>query len=160
MPRFHIRVAGDELVFSAGHFITLADGQCERLHGHSYRVAVEVEGPLDAHQCVIDFLVVRRALKSVLSELDHRMLLPSKHPSICVSSRSGEIEVTFANRRWVFPESDCLRLPVANTTTEMLAQHIGERLMALLAVPVSGAPIGLRVEVAEGGGAAAICELP
>ena len=42
---FHVRVAGDELVFSAGHFITLQSGSCERLHGHSYRVAAEIWRP-------------------------------------------------------------------------------------------------------------------
>jgi len=54
MPKFHIRIAGDELVFDAAHFITAADG-CEHLHGHSYRVAIEVSGPLDEHQCVAIF---------------------------------------------------------------------------------------------------------
>ena len=61
MPEFHIRIAGDETVFDAAHFITTADG-CERLHGHSYRVVAEASGPLDEHQCVADFLVVREAL--------------------------------------------------------------------------------------------------
>ena len=44
MPEFHIRVAGDEMVFDAAHFITTAEG-CERLHGHSYRVAAESVWP-------------------------------------------------------------------------------------------------------------------
>ena len=45
MPNFHVRIANDDLVFSAGHFITLGGGRCERLHGHTYRVAAEVSGP-------------------------------------------------------------------------------------------------------------------
>ena len=38
---------------SAGHFITITtpDGEfCERIHGHNWRTAVEVEGPLDENQ--------------------------------------------------------------------------------------------------------------
>ena len=160
MPNFRIRIANDDLVFSAGHFITLGGGRCERLHGHTYRVAAEISGPLDAEQCVVDFLALRNALKAVVAELDHRMLLPTRHPAIRVSSRSGEVEVSFADRRWVFPEDDCLLLPVANTTTEMLAQYVGERLLATLGPLGGSTPSRVRIEIGEGGGAAAVCELP
>jgi 6-pyruvoyltetrahydropterin/6-carboxytetrahydropterin synthase len=159
MPQFHIRLAGDDLVFSAGHFITLADGQCERLHGHTYRVAAEIYGPLgDAHY-VVDFVAVGNTLKGILAELDHRMLLPTRHPSIRVSAGAEEIEVTFAQRRWVFPQDDCLLLPIANTTTELLTQYVGERLLAAL-VALGEAPAMVRIEIGEGSGAAAVCKLP
>ena len=45
MSDFHVRIADDDLVFSAAHFITLEGGACERLHGHTYRVAAEVYRP-------------------------------------------------------------------------------------------------------------------
>jgi 6-pyruvoyltetrahydropterin/6-carboxytetrahydropterin synthase len=157
MPSFHVRIANDDLVFSSGHFITLEGDKCERLHGHTYRVAAEVFGPLDENQCVVDFLAVRSALKVIVAELDHRMLLPTRHAAIRVSSRLGTVEVAFADRRWVFPEDDCLLLPIANTTTEMLAQYVGERLLAALG---GNAPSKVRVEIGEGAGAAAVCELP
>ncbi len=57
---FHVRIAKAEHVFSAGHFITFV-GHCERLHGHNYRVAVEVRGPLDENHLVVDFLLVHWA---------------------------------------------------------------------------------------------------
>ena len=159
MPSFSIRIFNDDLVFSAGHFITLGDGKCERLHGHTYRAAAEVHGPLDEHQCVIDFLAVRDALKGILAELDHRMLLPTGHPTIHVSARAGEIEATFGDRRWVFPKDNCLILPIANTTTELLAQYVAGRFHAALVALGGGAPGMVRIEIAEGGGAAAVCEL-
>ena len=160
MPSFHIRLANDALVFCAGHFLALEDGRCERLHGHSYRVAAEVWGPLDENQYVIDFLAAGDALKAIVAELDHRVLLPVEHPAIHVSRRPGEIEVTFAGRRWVFPDDDCLLLPIANTTTELLAQYVGERLLAALGAPGGRSPDRVRVEIGEGTGAAAVCELP
>lgn len=91
MPQFHVRLAGDDLVFSAGHFITLADGQCERLHGHTYRVTAEIHGPLGAEQYVVDFVTAGNMLRAILAELDHRMLLPTLNPAIQVSAvgRSG-----------------------------------------------------------------------
>lgn len=159
MPFFSIRVANDDLVFSAGHFITFDGGRCERLHGHSYRAAVEVHGPLDADQCVVDFLAVRAALKAIIVKLDHRMLLPTGHPAIRVSAQATEIEVTFADRRWVFPKDNCLLLPIANTTTELLAQYVAERLRAELAALGGSMPDMVRVEIAEGSGCSAVCEL-
>ena len=48
--QYHVRIAKEELVFSAAHFITFAGDVCERLHGHNYRLAVEVAGPLDENR--------------------------------------------------------------------------------------------------------------
>lgn len=145
--------------FSAGHFITLADDRCERLHGHSYRVAAEIYGPLGQQKYVVDFVAATGVLRGIIAELDHRMLLPMVHPAIRVSSRAGEVEVTFAGRRWVFPQDDCLLLPMANTTTELLAQYVGERLLAALATR-GETPAMIRIEIGEGSGASAVCELP
>jgi 6-pyruvoyltetrahydropterin/6-carboxytetrahydropterin synthase len=128
---YHVRIAKAEHVFSAGHFITFA-GHCERLHGHNYRVAVEVSGALDSSHLVIDFLLVRAKLLEITTWLDHYMLLPTDHPLIRVKSDSSEVTVTFEARRWVFPASDCRLLPVANTTSELLAAYIGNRLLVAL----------------------------
>ncbi len=54
-------------------------GKCSRLHGHSYRLDVALEGPLQpagpAAGMVEDFDVVSRVVKAaVLRELDHRSL--------------------------------------------------------------------------------------
>jgi 6-pyruvoyltetrahydropterin/6-carboxytetrahydropterin synthase len=158
MSDFHIRIAGDDLGFCAAHFITLENGQCERLHGHSYRAAVEVFGPLNDSRYVVDFTAVREAVRRILTELDHRVLLPTQHPAIRISRNGDEVEATFAARRWAFPQDDCLVLPVANTTTEALAEYIGERLTtAMKAGGVSASR--LRVEIGEGTGCAAIWEM-
>ena len=158
MPQFHIRLAGSDLSFAAAHFLVWQAGRRERLHGHSYRVAAEVFGPLDENQCVVDFLAARNALKDILGVLDHRVLLPAEHPAIRLTASAGEMEVAFAAGRWVFPEGDCLRLPILNTTTESLAQYVGERL--LCALSRDGFDGTIRVEIAEGTGCSAVCELP
>ena len=75
MPEFRVRVSGDDLVFSAAHFITFAGG-CEPLHGHDYRVAAEVFGPLDDDHCVVDFVVLGELLTAILRDYDHAVLLP------------------------------------------------------------------------------------
>jgi 6-pyruvoyltetrahydropterin/6-carboxytetrahydropterin synthase len=144
---YHVRVAKAEHVFSAAHFITF-DGQCERLHGHNYRVAAEVQGPLNEDQLVIDFLLVRDKLRAITAALDHYVILPTKHPQLRVEDAGREIRATWADRRWVFPKSDCRLLPVANTTAELLAAHIGEQLIAALGSMAASIEC-LQVEVDE-----------
>ena len=159
MESFCVRISSDELVFSAGHFITLEGGVCERLHGHDYRLAAEVHGPLNEQHYVVDFVAVRDSLRAIVGELDHRVLLPTEHPSIRVNPDEEEVEVRFAERRWVFPRSECLLLPIASTTSELLAQYIGKRLLGDLASIDSSQPESVRIEVHEGGGYSAVCEL-
>jgi 6-pyruvoyltetrahydropterin/6-carboxytetrahydropterin synthase len=71
-------IVGREIRFSASHRLpNVPDGhKCSRLHGHSYRVAVEVSGPVDATLgWVADFGVVDSALRTIVYDvLDHRHL--------------------------------------------------------------------------------------
>src|SRR3989304_921732 len=108
MPDFSIRVANDELLFSASHFITFEGGACEPLHGHDYHVSAEVRGPLNASQYVIDFTVLRETLKNILKQLDHRVLIAQKHPRIDIQTIGNDLEVKLGGRRWVLPKEDCI----------------------------------------------------
>jgi 6-pyruvoyltetrahydropterin/6-carboxytetrahydropterin synthase len=150
MPEhYQVRVTKDYLVFSAAHFITYNGNICERLHGHNYRLAAEVFGPLDENHYVFDFIALRDALRTITVELDHHMLLPTQHPLIRVTADDQSVEVTFEDRRWVFPRGDCILLPVANTTTELLARYIGQRLLESLNAAGNYCTTRLRVELDE-----------
>ncbi len=158
--QFHVSVTKDHLVFSAAHFITFNGNICERLHGHNWRTAVEVSGPLDENEYVFDFIALRDALQKIVLELDHHMLLPTLHPRIRVTAGEREVEVHFEDRRWIFPREDCVLLPVANTTAERIAEWIGHRLRDAIK-PVNPHPLtALRVEVEENFGQWAIVDLP
>ena len=156
---FHVRISKEYLVFSAAHFITYAGDICERLHGHNYRVAAEVHGPLDENQYVVDFIALRDALKRIVDELDHHVLLPTEHPLIKVTAEAREVTATFRERRWVFPREDCVLLPVANTTAELVARWIGLRLKDELAGSMKVQPQKVRVEVDECFGQLGVWEL-
>jgi 6-pyruvoyltetrahydropterin/6-carboxytetrahydropterin synthase len=153
MPYF-VRLEKEQHVFSAAHFITFQGNVCERLHGHNYGVAVEVEGPLDENQYVIDFIALRDELKSITDELDHYVLLPDNHPLIRVTAGEAEVEAVFTpdGRRWVFPRGDCVILPVANTTAELLARYLGERLLKAIERRTGRRPTRMEVAVDENHG--------
>src|SRR5687768_465614 len=121
---YRVEVSKESFVFSAAHFITFAGDICERLHGHNYGVRVAVEGELDQNRYVVDFIALRDAVLAVTAKLDHHVLLPRDHQEIRVSSENGETTARFRDRRWVFPDEDCVILPVANTTAEEIARVI------------------------------------
>jgi 6-pyruvoyltetrahydropterin/6-carboxytetrahydropterin synthase len=154
---YTVRVSNDSLVFSAAHFITFAGGICEELHGHDFRVAVEVEGPLDENRYVVDFVALQAAIQKIVIGLDHRLLLPTEHPRIRVTVDEEEVEARFEDRRWVLPRGDCVLLPIANTTSELLAQQIGIRLRGELRAEGRIEPEIVRVEVSESSGRSAVC---
>jgi 6-pyruvoyltetrahydropterin/6-carboxytetrahydropterin synthase len=121
------------------------------LHGHNYHVAAQVQGPLDGDQLVIDFLLLREKLRAITGALDHYVLLPTKHPKLRVEDAGREIRATWEDRRWVFPKGDCRLLPLANTTAELLAAHIGQQLLAALGGSAASIEcIGVEVDECDG----------
>lgn len=158
---YSIRLEKEQHVFSAAHFITYAGSVCERLHGHNYGVAVEIFGPLDENQYVVDFIAVRDELKKLTDQLDHRVLLPDRHPLIAVAAGDREVVATFTpdGRRWIFPRGDCAILPVANTTAELLARYLAERLRDALAQRLGFQAERIRLAVDENHGQWGVCEL-
>jgi 6-pyruvoyltetrahydropterin/6-carboxytetrahydropterin synthase len=156
--RYTVRVSKDYLVFCSGHFISYEGHKCERLHGHNYRAAVEVVGPIDENSYVFDFIALKNATKKITDELDHYMLLPTGNRLIRVEERGHEVHVSYKDRRWIFPRGDCVLLSIENTTAEMIARHVGQRLLADLRETYRFLPEVLRVEVEEGPGQLAIYE--
>ena len=149
---YAVRLDKEYLVFSAAHFITFNGNVCERLHGHNYRVSAEVRGALDENQYVIDFIALRDELRAILDELEHRVMLPADHPLIKVVADEREVTATFEDRRWVFPLGDCVILPVANTTAELVARYLGLRLADALAQRTGSRPSDMTIGVDENNG--------
>ena len=157
--RFKVRVTKDHLVFCCGHFISYEGDKCERLHGHNYRATVEIEGDLNEDSYVFDFIALKHRTKAIADELDHHMLLPTRNPVVQLEERPGSIRVRYKDREWVFPRDDCVLLPIENTTAELLALYIAERLRDDLFQQHNYVPPVLRVEVEENIGQSATCEL-
>jgi 6-pyruvoyltetrahydropterin/6-carboxytetrahydropterin synthase len=65
-------------------------------------------------------------------------------------ANDDEVTATFENRRWVFPRADCVLLPIANTTAELLARHIAERLLADLGGPPAITTLEVSVDECQG----------
>jgi len=156
--QYRIAITKEDLVFAAAHFITFAGHRCETLHGHNYRAAVTLQGPLDPESWyVTDFSVVKKIMRRLTDQLDHKVLLPSENPIVKVATTDGRVTVAVNGEpRYVFPEGDCVVLPIPNTTVEMLARHLTERLRAeLAAVGVTHLQL-IEMEVEENFGQSAV----
>ena len=156
MAEYKVIVEKDYLVFAAGHFITYT-GECETLHGHNYRARVEVEGELDENSFVWDFVSLKRLMRRVVDDLDHRMLLPLHNPELRLLEEGDSVEVLYKERRYVFPKSDVVLLPIRNTTAEMLAHYLAGRVKEELQRAGAGRLGALAVEVEESFGQSAWC---
>jgi 6-pyruvoyltetrahydropterin/6-carboxytetrahydropterin synthase len=157
---YRVDVTKEQFVFSAAHFITFAGDICERLHGHNYGVRASVEGPLDQNRYVVDFIALRDAVLAETTKLDHHVILPAEHAEIKVTSDDKETTATFRDRRWVFPNEDCVILPVINTTAEEIARVIAERVMEQTRGKFSEALTWIEVAVDENHGQWGVCRLP
>ncbi len=69
---YELMVQGD---FSAAHRLRRYQGECERLHGHNYRVEFLLAGDkLNPVGVLVDFKEVKRIAREVLGRLDHQYL--------------------------------------------------------------------------------------
>ncbi|HEX4206388.1 MAG TPA: 6-pyruvoyl tetrahydropterin synthase family protein [Ktedonobacteraceae bacterium] len=127
-----VKVEGGYLKFSAAHFITYS-GTCERLHGHNYKVLVEMEGELGEDKLVFDFTVLKRLTREICQRLDHRFLLPMHNPHFELIPSLDSWELRYKEKRYVFPRADVIELPLDNSTAERLAEYVGNELHATLA---------------------------
>src|ERR1700752_3065503 len=99
MPEhFKVRVTKDHLVFCSGHFISYEGDKCERLHGHNYRTAVEIEGALDENHYGFDFIALKHLTREITGDLDPRMMLPTPNPFIAVEEGPRSVRVRYKAR--------------------------------------------------------------
>lgn len=69
---YEVRV---EAGFAAAHFLRDYHGKCENLHGHNYKVFAHLRGTaLDSGGMLLDFAVLKAALRDTLKKLDHTNL--------------------------------------------------------------------------------------
>ena len=66
-----------EFSFDSAHFLpnVPVGHKCREMHGHTYRLVVYLEGPIDEKKgWVIDFAALKEIVKSVLADVDHKCL--------------------------------------------------------------------------------------
>ena len=96
----------------AGHILSAHPGQCANVHGHSYKIYLEVYGMLDPDTgMVIDFGDLNDIAERLLGPMDHAFIFAGDTPAALVRF-FGEMGYK------VF------MIPSATSTAENLAQHL------------------------------------
>ena len=61
--------------FGAAHQLRNIGGKCESLHGHNWKIEVQVKGEkLDEKGLLIDFNVMKKNTDQIIERLDHKFL--------------------------------------------------------------------------------------
>ena len=156
MVRYRMVLAKEDFKFSAAHFTLFADGRAELLHGHNYRVRVELAGSdLDSEGLLVDIESFKRALRELCARLDSRMLIPGESRRLECTQEESALAVRCGDRSYSFPAEDALVLPLANTSIELLARLLWSELAPRLA----GSRVDtLAVSVEESAGQHCWCE--
>ncbi|AZR81940.1 MULTISPECIES: 6-carboxytetrahydropterin synthase QueD [Piscirickettsiaceae] len=67
------------LDFAAAHSLKNYPGDCAKLHGHNWKIEVQVQGSkLNEIGMLVDFKEIKKHAKQVVAELDHTFL--NDHP--------------------------------------------------------------------------------
>jgi 6-pyruvoyltetrahydropterin/6-carboxytetrahydropterin synthase len=146
-PRFTLRLAKGDFKFSAAHFTLFSPTEAEPLHGHNYRVLVEVGGDrLDDLGLLIETGILKRRIRELLAGLDDRVLLPERSPLLALTIDGGAVDCRYSDRAYRFPEREVVLLPLVNVTMELLARLVWRRLAEDLD---AGVATHLAVEIEE-----------
>ena len=128
-PTFTLRLAKQDFKFSVAHFTIFGPARAEPLHGHNYRLALELEGAAAGEYGLLaDCDDWKRAARAVCAVLDDKVLIADASPHVECVEEGGDLVVRFAGRAYRFPEGETLRLPLVNVSMELLARWAWERL--------------------------------
>ena len=61
--------------FDSAHFLSGYQGKCANIHGHRWRVVIEIAGENLDDGMVVDFTDIKAALKSLTDNLDHSLVM-------------------------------------------------------------------------------------
>jgi 6-pyruvoyltetrahydropterin/6-carboxytetrahydropterin synthase len=139
--------------FSVSHYIPMHK-KCGRLHGHTYAVSCLFRGDISSEDdMVLDFISVKRTLRTLSEDLDHRVLVPTKNPHSTVSEEGSNVLVEVHGKRYSFPKEDVKLLPIPSTTAERLAEWFLDELVQQIELPPNVSEVELGIEEGQGQGA-------
>jgi 6-pyruvoyltetrahydropterin/6-carboxytetrahydropterin synthase len=64
-----------EFHWEMGHRLPEHFGKCKNIHGHSYKMIVELEGNVEPTGMVMDYYDVKQIINPLVEELDHAFLV-------------------------------------------------------------------------------------
>jgi len=144
--------------FSACHFIP-GHEKCARLHGHSYIIRLRLEGDIGDSGMLMDFVVLKKALRLLAEELDHKTLLPALSENVKITKKGKEIEAVSCGKRYVFPDEDVVMLDIPTTTAEEMTKKMVAQITEMIEFPKNIRSVSIGLDEERGQTAWSLVEL-
>ncbi len=120
-----------EFHWEMGHRLPFHESGCANIHGHSYKLWVELEGSLDEHGMLMDYGDMKTLVAPVIEPLDHAFLC------------DDEDEIM---KRFLATTSfKCLHVPF-HSTAENLVEYLLDKLWTVFEAHENISGIRLRLQ--------------
>lgn len=97
--------------WEAAHRIPWHEGKCKNIHGHSYKMIVELEGAMNERGIVMDFKDLKEIVQPYIQLIDHTTI---------ISVWDKELREVFDSKQWKY-----YLLPF-DSTAENLCKYFAE----------------------------------
>jgi len=123
-----IEIEKQYLHFSAAHFTIFSAQERERLHGHNFRLAVEITGEIDENGLCFDYAIYKKILKDLCHEYDEYTLIAEHSPYLEIGSDADYFYITHNGITQPLLKTDTILLPIKNVTIEELSHFFLQKL--------------------------------
>jgi 6-pyruvoyltetrahydropterin/6-carboxytetrahydropterin synthase len=131
MPQLaSIEIEKSYLHFSAAHFTIFSATNRERLHGHNWRIAVEITGEVDENGLLFDYAIFKEILKDLCAQYDEYTLIAEQSPYLLIESDHQYHHVTHNDITQPLLKTDTILLPIKIVTIESLAHFLLEQVVS------------------------------
>lgn len=114
---------GTTVTIAAAHFVHTTETPCKRIHGHNWKINVEINGTIQKDGMVIDFT----RIKEIINSLDHKFLIPSQSIGVRNSGYKYMVELYDLNTGYIYAvvPNECIQMvDVPVITAEYLAEFL------------------------------------
>ena len=121
-----------ELTFDAAHMLSNYSGKCNNLHGHTYRVLVELVGPV-VDDMVMDF----NAIKEYFDKFDHAIIFAGHSVREPAESDLYHWACMYNKKYYVMPQG---QRPTAENMAQLFEEELTTPSMKVRSVKVWETP--------------------
>lgn len=127
-PSVVIRLAKQNMKFSAAHFTIFNATERERLHGHNFTVEVDIHARMLGNGMCFDYGIYKDRVVALCRELNEWTILPTRSKFLRIEEAGDRVHAHFNGQRIPFLRGDVLLLPIENATLEEFAYWFLQRL--------------------------------
>lgn len=137
--------------FSASHFLVGYE-KCDRLHGHTYHVKVQLQYNQLESASPIDYRIINDVIQQELTLLNQKILIPSESSDIQMISNlnNKNWNIIVKGKKYSFPKQDVQILDsIDQTTSENISYYLHQRFSSWIQKNFPGSISSLKVEISE-----------